>query len=102
MLLAIEQFKHGVRSDQGPAVGTDWLSDRRHHYVLVDDAGEPYPVKEIFRLAVKIETGAWPPQFWGGPTDANRYAERLDFRVERKDDWLRASASGTQWPGSAR
>ena len=90
MLLAVEQFKRGVRSDQGPKPGADWLGDGRHHYVLVADDGEPYPVKEIIRLAVRIETGTWPPRFWGGPLDANRYAERLGFAVERKDAWLDA------------
>lgn len=91
MLLAIDQFNRGVRSEQGPTVGTDWLGDGRHRYVLVDDAGEPYPVKEIIRLAIKLETGSWPPPFWGGPSGANRYAQRLGFAVERKDAWRRAS-----------
>jgi hypothetical protein len=96
MLLAMEQFRRGVRSDQGPRPGTDWLGDRRHHYVLLADDGEPYPVKEIIRLAVRIETGAWPSRFWGGPLDANKYAERRGFRVERKD--TRRSASHRPGP----
>jgi hypothetical protein len=83
MLLAMQQFEQGTRSPQGPKVGVDWLGN--------GDDGEPYPVKEIIRLAVKIATGVWPSRFWGGPTDANRYVAGYGFTVVPKADWLRAS-----------
>jgi hypothetical protein len=90
MLEAIQQFKAGVRSPQGPRPDADWLGNGNHKYVIVHD-DEPYPVKEVIRLAVKIATGSWPGTFSGGIHQANRYAEQYHFTIARKEDWLRDS-----------
>ena len=90
ILEAMLQFSRGERSPQGPRPGTDWLGDSRYHYVIVHE-GEPYPVKEIIRLAVKRATEDWPSRFWGGPSDANRYVKQYGFTVVRKEDWAARS-----------
>ena len=92
MLAAIEQFKRGERSPNGPKPGADWLGNRNYDYVIVHE-GEPYPVKEIIRLAVRIATGQWPPPFSGGVKQANKYATDNGFPPEPITAWRTPSQS---------
>ena len=89
ILEVMRQFRNGNRSSQGPDPGKDWLGDGRYGYVIVED-DQPYPVKEIIRLAVKGAIGAWPLEFWGGD-QAERYVKRHDFTVVEQAAWLGAS-----------
>jgi hypothetical protein len=91
LVQAIQQFKQGIRSPQGSKPGEDWLGNGAHRYVIVGDDGEPYPVKEIIRLAVRIATGSLPPRFSGGIAQANRYVERYQMTVVPKAEWRQMS-----------
>jgi hypothetical protein len=90
MVQAIQQFRAGERSPQGPKPGDDWLGKGNHRWVIVHN-GEPYPLKEIIRLAVRFDTGSAAPQFWGGTGGAKAYAERYGFTVVPKAQWRRTA-----------
>ena len=90
ILQAIQQFRDGVRSPQGPKPGDDWLGKGYHRWVIVHE-DEPYPLKEIIRLAIQRGTGVAATRFTGGTGDAKKYAEQYRFTVVPKADWLRAS-----------